>query len=72
MKNFVIGIIVILLLSAILGSCSNNSSRNSYSGYSDTYKTDGTYRKNIKNISDVYGVSEKEVDAKINAVTGGR
>ena len=33
---------------------------------------DSEYRQNIKEIADAYGVTEKEVDQKINAVTGGK
>ena len=71
MKNFLIVAVILLAFCGILGSCSD-SSESSYSDYSDTYRNDSEYRKNIKDIADVYGVSEKEVDQKINAVTGGR
>lgn len=61
-----------IILLGIIGSCQNTSSTSKYSGYSDTYKSSSTYRKNVSDISDIYGVSSKDVDAKINAVTGGK
>ena len=66
---------VILVFCGILGSCSDTSSNNEYTkygGYSKTYQNDAEYRNNVKNIADAYGVSEREVDEKINAVTGGK
>lgn len=49
-----------------------SSSYSGSNGYSDTYNNDSEYRKNVSDIADVYGISEAEVDAKINAVTGGK
>lgn len=49
-----------------------SSTSSKYNGYSDTYNTDAKYRNDVKDIADVYGISEKEVDSKINAVTGGK
>lgn len=68
-SGWIIAIIIIVLL-AMLGSCDDSSSP--YEGYSDTYKTDAKYRSDVSGIADAFGVSEWEVDSKINAVTGGR
>ena len=72
MKNILVIAVIILLICGIIGSCSDSSSNSKYSGYSDTYNNNSEYRKNIKDIADAYGVTEKEVDQKINAVTGGK
>ena len=72
MKNFLIGVVIFLVICSLLGSCSDSSSDYEYSGYSNTYKNDSEYRDNVKDIADAYGMSEKEVDQKINAITGGR
>lgn len=75
MKNYFPIIVAVILFLSILGSCGDSSSSNSssrYSGYSSTYKNDAGYRDDVKEIADAYGVSEKEVDQKINAITGGR
>ncbi len=72
MKKGLIIAVIILAFCGIIGSCSNSSSDSKYSGYSSTYKNDSEYRQNIKDIADAYGVTEKEVDQKINAVTGGK
>ena len=72
MKNFIIGVVVFLMACAILGSCGDSSSGSQYSGYSNTYKNDSEYRQNVKDIAGAYGISEKEVDRKINAITGGK
>ena len=72
MKKGLIIVMIVLVFCGILGSCGDSSSNNKYSGYSKTYNEDSEYRKNIKKIADAYGVSEKEVDKKINAVTGGK
>ena len=72
LKKFFIIVAIILVFCGALGSCGDSSTDNKYSGYSKTYKEDSEYRKNIKKIADAYGMSEKEVDKKINAVTGGK
>lgn len=72
MKKGLIIAVIILVLFGIIGSCSDSSLDSKYSGYSNTYKYDSEYRDNIKDIADAFGVSEKEVDQKINAVTGGK
>lgn len=65
----ILGIVFILMLS----TCGNTSHKGSSSHkYSDTYYKDSSYRKNVKEIADVYDISEADVDAKINAVTGGK
>lgn len=65
-------IILVILLNSCGGSSHYSSSSNSYSGYSSTYKNDPNYRKNIGEIAKTWGISEKEADYKINAVTGGK
>ena len=72
MKNGLIIGAIFLIFCSVLGSCSDSSSESKYSGYSDTYKSDSKYREDIADIADAFGVSEREVDRKINAVTGGR
>ena len=71
MKNFLIAATIILLFCGILGSCSD-SSDSKYNGYSKTYNNDAEYRQDVKSLADSFGVSEREVDRKINAVTGGK
>lgn len=58
----------------LLDYMENNTknSSNKYSGYSDTYQKDAKYRSNVKDIAEIYGLSEKDVDAKINSATGGK
>lgn len=69
MKKYgILIVVVILVLAGMVGSCSDDSDN----GYSKTYNTDKEYRDNVKDIADAYGISEREVDEKINAVTGGR
>ena len=73
--SFIVGVIIVLVIIGMFSSCSDSSSDSKYSkysGYSKTYNDDYEYRKNVKNIADVYGVTEKEVDRKINAITGGK
>ena len=73
MKNFLIGAVILIVVCGIFGSCSSgSSSSDKYSGYSNTYKNDYQYRENVKDIAGAYGKTEKEVDAMINAITGGR
>jgi hypothetical protein len=72
MKKVLIIAVIFLAFCGIIGSCSDSSSNSKYSGYSKTYNEDSEYRQNIKKIADAYGVTEKEVDRKINAVTGGK
>lgn len=48
-----------------------NPSDSSYSGYSHEYKTNSNYRKSVDSVADTYGISPKEADRKIKAVTGG-
>gem|GEM_PF-7113266 len=69
MKKVATVILAIILLSVLLGSCTASSNSNS-SGYSSTYQNDAGYREDVREIADVFGVSEYEVDSKINAVTG--
>lgn len=63
-------IVAAILILGMFGACSSGSSSSSRSnsGYSSTYQTDSEYRQNVKDISDVYGISEKEVDQKLNSV----
>ena len=69
----VVAIIIVIAVFGSLGGCDSSSSSSSkYSGYSNTYKNDAEYRENVKDIANAYGMSEKEVDKKINAITGGR
>ena len=70
MKKFICFSIVSLMIFSLVGCGSSSSSRSN--GYSDTYNNNSEYRKNVGDISDVYGISEAEVDAKINAITGGK
>ena len=72
MKKGLIIAVIFLAFCGIIGSCSDSSSDSKYSGYSKTYNEDSEYRQNIKDIADAYGVTEREVDQKINAVTGGK
>ena len=72
MKNFLIAVGVIFLICAIAGGCTDSSSGTKYSGYSKTYNDDAEYRSNVKDIAEAYGISEYEVDQKINAVSGGK
>lgn len=73
MKNpVVIVIILLIVILAMFGACSDSSSSSRYSGYSSTYANDADYRNDVGEIADVFGVSEWEVDRKINAATGGR
>lgn len=72
MKQGIIAVVILLIVCGILGSCSDSSSSSKYSGYSKTYNSDSEYRENVRDIANAFGVSEKEVDKKINAVTGGR
>lgn len=72
-STVLIGIFAAIIILCMFGACSNGSSSSSSSsksgsGYSSTYKTDSEYRQNVKDISDVYGISEKEVDQKLNSV----
>lgn len=71
MKKGLMVVLFILIFCSILGSCGDSSSDSNYSRYSDTYRNDSEYRENVGDIADVFGVSEEEVDSKINAVTGG-
>ena len=71
MKYFVIGWLILAVIAIGVSLCDDNSTT-SYDGYSDTYKNNAEYRKNVSDIADVYGISEEEVDRKIKAVTGGR
>lgn len=66
--GFILVAIVLLTFVACGGGSSSISNRNDYS---DTYNSNDEYRHNVKDIADVYGISESEVDAKINAVTRG-
>ena len=68
-KFFCLSIISLTMLSLV--GCGSGSYSGG-SGYADTYNNDSEYRKNVSDIADVYGISEAEVDAKINAVTGGK
>ena len=70
MKNFLIYLVIFVVFVLIASQCSSDS-KSSYDGYSDIYKTDSKYRSNVGSIADDFGISEREVDAKINAVTGG-
>ena len=72
MKKILIAAGIILALCALFGSCSDSSSDTEYSRYSSTYRNDAEYRENVGDIADAYGISEEEVDRKINAITGGR
>ena len=54
-------------------SSSKSSSSKSYSGsstkgYSDAYKNDAEYRKNVKDIADAYGTTQKEIDDTIKRI----
>lgn len=69
MKNAILVIAVGMLIMS-LTACSSSSS--GYNGYSDTYNSDANYRKNVSSIADTWGMSEREVDASINALTGGK
>lgn len=71
-KNGVIIAIFIVFLLALLGSCSDSSESSSYSKYSNTYKNNAEYREDVGEIADAFGVTEEEVDRKINAITGGK
>ena len=67
MKNFIIVVAVFFVLCAVVGSCSD-SSDSKYNGYSDSYNNDEEYRDDVGEIADAFGVSDQEVDEKINAV----
>ena len=62
--------VAVTMLIASLSACGGSSS--DYNGYSDTYNSDAEYRKNVSDIADTWGMSEREVDASINALTGGK
>jgi len=70
----IIGVIIsIFFIFSLVGCGSSNSSYESRSnGYSDTYNNNSEYRSNVDDIANEYGTSSSEVDAKINAITGGR
>ncbi len=72
----VLGVIfLIIVVFVLLGSCSRSNSRSSYTssssynGYSQTYKNDAGYRKNVNDIANVYGEDPKKVDSVINALS---
>ena len=71
-KKFICLSVISLIMFSLVGCGSSSDSSSRSNGYSDTYNNDSEYRKNVSDIADVYGISEAEVDAKINAVTGGR
>jgi hypothetical protein len=71
MKNILIAAVVILIFVGIVASCSNSSS-SKYSGYSDTYKKSASYRDNVGDIANTYGLSDKYVDDVLNRVSGGK
>lgn len=72
MKNVIIIVVIILGICGIVGSCDDSSSYDEYPEYSNTYNNDYEYRENVGDIAEAFGISEKEVDEKINAITGGR
>ena len=49
-------------------SSSKSSSSSSSKGYSDAYKNDAEYRKNVKDIADAYGTTQKEIDDTIKRI----
>ena len=61
----------VLFIFVLICACSSGSSGKS-NGYSYEYNNNSEYREKVEDISEIYGISEKEVDAKINAVTGGK
>ena len=65
MKKFFYFLMAVLFMLSLVG-CGSSSSK--YSGYSDTYKSSSSYRKNVDEVAGIYGISSKEADAKINAV----
>ena len=70
--NWTLILIVMFIIGAVIGSCSDSDSISGYDSYSDTYKSNSEYISNVSDIADAYGISEWEVDQKIKAVTEGR
>ncbi|MBE7053189.1 MAG: hypothetical protein E7391_02810 [Ruminococcaceae bacterium] len=67
----VVCLIIGLLVSCFSGnSFSPKKSPSKYNGYSDTYNSSSSYRQSMSEISDIYGISEREADAKMSAVFG--
>lgn len=64
----IITVLVIFLL-ALAVSC-DDKSNNYDDGYSQQYKTDSQYRKNVDDVAGVYGKNPKDVDRAIHAITG--
>ena len=67
----VLSISTVLFILTLIYAYNSGGSGNS-NGYSYEYNNNPEYRENIEDISEIYGISEKAADAKINAVTGGK
>ena len=68
MKKGWLIVAAILIVLYLFGSCSDSSGSSSYSGYSSSYQNDSSYRNDVSEIADAFGISEREVDSKINAI----
>ena len=61
-KGWIIGIIVVAFL-GLLGSCGDDGP-----SYSSEYYSNDSYREDVGEIADAFGMSDEEVDRKINAI----